>query len=48
MFVLLSTSGSIFKISEYDEEDGGDGEGDLLLEWYLDLDSVAIHSLRPS
>ena len=48
MSVLVSTSGSRFKIYEYDGEVGEDGEGDLLLEWYLDLDSLAIHSSWPS
>ena len=47
MSVLLSTSGSRFKISECDGEVGEDGEGDLLSEWYLDLDLLSIHSLGP-
>jgi len=36
--VVLSTFGSRFKDSKWDGEVGGDGEGNLLLEWYLDLD----------
>ena len=42
--VVLSTSRSRFKDSKCDGEVGGDGEGDLLSEWYLDLDLLAIHS----
>ena len=48
MSVLLSTSRSGFKISECDGEVGEDGEGELLSEWYLDLDLLAIHSSWPS
>ena len=40
----LATSNSGFKCNG---EVGGDGEGDLLLEWYFDLDLPAIHSLGP-
>jgi len=36
-----ATSKSGFKCNG---EVGGDGEGDLLSEWYLDLDLLAIHS----
>ena len=43
-----ATSNSGFKVSECNGEVGGDGEGDLLSEWYLDLDFLAIHSSRPS
>ena len=47
MSVALVTSGSRFIISECDGEVGGDGEGDLLSKWYLDLDLLAIHSSLP-
>ena len=39
-----ATSNSGFKCNG---EVGGDGEGDLLSEWYLDLDLLAIHSSGP-
>jgi len=39
-----ATSNSGFKCNG---EVGGDGEGDLLSEWYSDLDSLAIHSSGP-
>ena len=45
--VVLSTSCSRFKDSKCDGEVGRDVEGDLLSEWYLDLDLLAIHSLGP-
>ena len=45
--VVLSTFGSRFKYSKRDGEVGGDGGGNLLLEWYLDLDLLAIHSSGP-
>jgi len=41
--VVLATYNSRFKVSKCNGEVGGDGEGDLLLEWYLDLDLLAIH-----
>ena len=44
MVVVLLASCSRFKDSKCYGEVGGDGEGDLLLEWYLDLDLLAIHS----
>ena len=44
MVVVLSTSGSGFKDYKCDGEVGEDGEGDLLSEWYLDFDLLAIHS----
>ena len=40
----LATSNSGFKCNG---EVGGDGEGDLLSEWYFDLDLLAIHSSGP-
>jgi len=45
--VVLSTSRSRFKDSKCDGEFRGDVEGDLLSEWYLDLDLLAIHSSSP-
>ena len=45
---VLSTSGSRFRDSKCNGEVGGDGEGDLLSEWYLDFDLLAIHSSGPS
>ena len=45
---VLSTSGSRFKNSKCDGEVGGDCEGDLLSEWYLDFELFAIHSSGPS
>ena len=39
-----ATSNSGFKCNG---EVGGDGEGDLLSEWYSDLDLLAIHSSGP-
>ena len=44
VFVVLSTSFSRFKDSKCDGEVEGDGEGDLLSEWYLDLELLSIHS----
>jgi len=41
------TSDSGFKDSKCNGEVGGDGEGDLLSKWYLDLDFLAIHNLGP-
>jgi len=46
--VVLSNFGSRFKDSKCDEEVRGDGEADLLSEWYLYLELLAIHSSRPS
>ena len=37
-----------FKDAKCNGEVRGDGEGDLLSEWYLDLDFLAIHSSWPS
>ena len=48
MAVVLSTFGSRLKDSKCDGEVGGDGEGDLLSEWYLDFDLLSIHSSDPS
>ena len=45
--IVLSTSCSRFKDSNFNGEVGEDVEGDLLLEWYLDLDLLAIHSSGP-
>jgi len=45
--VIFSTSRLRFKDSEWDGEVGGDVEGNLLLEWFLDLYLLAIHSLGP-
>ena len=42
--VVLSTFGYRFKDFKCDGEVGGDGEGNLLSEWYLDLDLLSIHS----
>ena len=46
--VVLSTSSSRFKDFKCDGEVEGDGEGNLLSEWYLDLDLISIHSSEPS
>ena len=46
--IVFSTSRLGFKDLECDGEVGGDVEGDLLLEWYLDFDLLAIHSSGPS
>ena len=46
--VVPVTYGSGFKYSKCNGEVEGDGEDDLLSEWYLDLDLLAIHSSRPS
>jgi len=40
--IVPATSGSGFKDSKCNGEVGGDGEGDLLLEWYLDLDPFTV------
>ena len=48
MAVVLLTSGSRFKNYMCDGEVGGDGEGDLLSEWYLDFNLLSIHSSGPS
>jgi len=45
---FLSTSCSRFKDSNCDGEVEGDGEGNLLSEWYLDLDLLSIHNSGPS
>jgi len=42
--VAPATSNSGLKFFESNGEVGGDGEGDLLSEWYLDLDLLATHS----
>ena len=41
------TSDSGFKYSKCNGEVGGDGEGDLLSEWTIDLDFLTIHSSCP-
>ena len=46
--VIFSTSRLGFKDLECDGEVRGDAEGDLLSEWYLDMDLLAIRSLGPS
>ena len=46
--VALATFGSGIKDFKCDGEVGGDGEGNLLSEWYFDLDLLAIHSSGPS
>jgi len=45
--VVFSTSQLEFRVSECDGEVGGDVDGDLLLEWVMDLNLLAIHSLGP-
>ena len=45
--VVLLTSRSRLKDSKCDGEVEEDGEGDLLLEWYLDFDLGVIHSSCP-
>ena len=40
--------GGGFKDSKCNGEVEGHGEGDLLSEWYLDLDLLSINNLRPS
>ena len=45
--VVFSTSHLEIGDSECEGEVEGDDEGDLLLEWVMDLNSLAIHSSGP-
>ncbi len=46
--LVISTSHLKIGDLECEGEVGGDGEDNLLLEWYLDLDLLSIHSSGPS